>query len=306
MALVAGEPESIRQFPEGPAEAGLARYAEWGSAALRVVLIVAVCMLALAVVSFVFGRLPAWLWGLGAATSAALLALRYGHPPVPETPAMDEARLMALTARIRPHFLYNSLNAVLGTIRSDPRRAETALEEMAELFRALMHDPRELVPLSDEIALCRKYLALERLRLGDERVQVKWDIEHCPPDALMPPLMLQPLLENAVYHGIEPMAEPGPITVGMRTTGSMLVIELGNAHETRHSHAKGNRMALTNIRERLALFFGDAAYLNAEMKDGRYEVRIVLPYQQAPKLPKTGAPLGVRRSSPGISAGGSQ
>ena len=93
------------------------------------------------------------------------------------------------------------LNAVLGTIRSDPRRAETALEEMAELFRALMHDPRELVPLSDEIALCRKYLALERLRLGDERVQVKWDIESCPPDALMPPLMLQPLLHHRKVLG---------------------------------------------------------------------------------------------------------
>jgi two-component system sensor histidine kinase AlgZ len=280
---MAGESESIRQFPEAPAEAGLARYAEWGRMALRIALIVAVCMLALASISLVFGRLPAWAWGLLVGTAAALLTLRYGQPPPPETPAMDEARLMALTARIRPHFLYNSLNAVLGTIRSDPRRAETALEEMAELFRALMHDPRELVPLSDEIALCRKYLALERLRLGDERVQVKWDIESCPPDALMPPLMLQPLLENAVYHGIEPMDEPGPITISMRTTGAMLVIELGNPHETRHSHAKGNRMALTNIRERLALFFGDAAYLNAEMKEGSYEVRIVLPYQRVPQ-----------------------
>lgn len=277
---MAGESESIRQFPDAPADAGFARYAEHGRQWLRIVVIVAVCMLLLAMASLVFGRLPAWLWGLLGSLGAALLALRYGHPPPPATPAMDEARLMALTARIRPHFLYNSLNAVLGTIRSDPRRAETALEEMAELFRALMHDPRELVPLSDEIALCRKYLELERLRLGDERVQVKWDIESCPPDALMPPLMLQPLLENAVYHGIEPMAEPGPITVGMRTTGAMLVIELGNPHETRHSHAKGNRMALANIRERLSLFFGDAAYLNAEMKEGRYEVRIVLPYQR--------------------------
>ena len=228
----------------------------------------------------VVGRAPHWLWGLLGSSIAAGLALYQGrHARGEPQPAMDEARLMALTARIRPHFLYNSLNAVLGTMRSDPRLAETALEELAELFRALMHDPRELVPLSDEIALCRKYLALERLRLGD-RVQVQWDIDACPPDALMPPLMLQPLLENAVYHGIEPLDNPGPIKLRLLVAGSMLVIELTNPHETRHAHAKGNRMALSNIRERLSLFFGAAAYLNAEVKGDRYELRIVLPYQR--------------------------
>ncbi|HQR04309.1 MAG TPA: histidine kinase [Rhodocyclaceae bacterium] len=223
--------------------------------------------------------LPAVVWVLLASALAAVAALGWVWRQHGETPAMDEARLMALTSRIRPHFLYNSLNAVLGTIRSDPRAAETALEEMAELFRALMHDPRQLVPLSDEIALCRKYLDLERLRLGD-RVQVQWSIDQLPPDAMVPPLMLQPLLENAVYHGIEPLQQPEPIGFHMTVSGRMLVIELTNPHESSQMHARGNRMALANIRERLEIFYGLAAYLNAEIKAGHYTVRIVLPLER--------------------------
>ena len=115
-----------------------------------------------------------------------------------------------MQARIRPHFLFNSINAVLSLIRCDPKRAERALEDMADLFRVLMADNRQLAPLEQEVALCRQYLELEHLRLG-ERLQVAWHIEKMPRDALIPPLVLQPLLENAVYHGIEPPAEPGEI-----------------------------------------------------------------------------------------------
>lgn len=196
-----------------------------------------------------------------------------------QSPALAEARLMALSARIRPHFLFNSLNGILGVIRSDPRRAEKALEELAALYRALMQDPRELVPLSDEIALCRQYVELERLRLG-ERVRVNWDIEHCPPDAMMPPLMLQPLLENAVYHGIEPAIEPGVIDIKLVHTGESIVIMLSNPDQAGHQRSQGNQMALGNIRERLMLFYDMAASLDAEVRDGLYQVRIVLPYRK--------------------------
>ena len=197
----------------------------------------------------------------------------------PRSPALIEARLMALSARIRPHFLFNSLNGILGIIRSDPRRAEKALEELAELFRALMQDPRTLVPLSEEISLCRQYIELERLRLG-ERVRVSWDIDQCPPDALMPPLMLQPLLENAVYHGIEPASEPGVIEIKLIHAGSSIVIVMSNPNEAGHSRTQGNQMAIANIRERLRLFYDLAASLDAELRDGLYLVRIVLPYQR--------------------------
>jgi two-component system sensor histidine kinase AlgZ len=195
------------------------------------------------------------------------------------TSAMAEARLQALSSRIRPHFLFNSLNAVIGTIRDNPRLAETSLEEMAELFRALLQDPRDLVPLSDELSLCRKYLSLERLRLG-ERLQLKWDIEHCPPDALVPPLMLQPLLENAVYHGIEPSLQPGTVVIRLISAGERILIELSNPHLVGSKHTEGNRMALANIRERLSLFYGNSASLESSIVDGRYVVRLVFPYQR--------------------------
>lgn len=197
-----------------------------------------------------------------------------------QSPALAEARLMALSARIRPHFLFNALNAVLGVMRSDPRRAEVALEELADLFRVLMRDNRELVRLSDEIALARQYLDLERLRLG-ERLQVRWDVESCPPDALMPPLMLQPLLENAVYHGIEPADQPGEIAIGFARRGDQLQIEMSNPFDAGAERHPGNQMALANIRERLMLFYDLEARLETrvEADSGRYVVRIVLPYR---------------------------
>jgi len=204
------------------------------------------------------------------------------------SPALSEARLQALTARIRPHFLFNSLNAVLSLIRSEPRRAETALEELAELFRALMRDHRELLPLADEIALCRQYLDLEKLRLG-ERLHVEWEIVDVPDDLLVPPLMLQPLLENAVYHGIEPSAEDGVLRIRFARSGDELHIDLSNPCSRGAEHQSGNHMALANIRERLALHYDLEARLEAgelALPDARreYRVHIVLPCRAARQI----------------------
>jgi two-component system sensor histidine kinase AlgZ len=194
------------------------------------------------------------------------------------SPALAEARLLALTARIRPHFLFNALNAVLGVIRSDPRRAETALEELADLFRVLMRENADLVPLSEEIQVARQYINLERLRLG-ERVRVVWDMAACPPDPLVPPLMLQPLLENAVYHGIEPATQPGEITIRFECRDSRLRVELSNPMAATDSHTHGNQMALNNIRERLMLFFDLDATLTTRVDGGRFSVSIEFPYR---------------------------
>lgn len=196
------------------------------------------------------------------------------------SPALAEARLLALTARIRPHFLFNALNAVLGVMRSDPRRAETALEELADLFRVLMRENADLVPLSEEIFVARQYINLERLRLG-ERVRVTWDMAACPPDPLVPPLMLQPLLENAVYHGIEPATEPGEIVIRFECKDSRLRVELSNPMTAVEGHTHGNQMALTNIRERLMLFFDLEATMTTEVSDGRFRVSIEFPYRPA-------------------------
>ena len=195
-------------------------------------------------------------------------------------PAIAEARIQALQARIRPHFLYNSINAVLSLIRSEPRRAERALEDLADLFRVLMADNRTLVPISKEVELARQYLAIEEIRLG-ERLRVVWRTEGMPPDALVPPLLLQPLVENAVYHGIEPTEAGGEIEIDGALIDGQVVISLRNPFPGGGRHSSGNRMAIVNIRERLQLHFDAEASMRSEVKDGMYKVILRMPYLAA-------------------------
>jgi two-component system, LytTR family, sensor histidine kinase AlgZ len=197
------------------------------------------------------------------------------------SPAIVEARLQALQARIRPHFLFNSLNAVLSLMRSEPRRAESALEDLAELYRVLMRDNRHLAPLVDEVALCRQYLELERLRLG-ERLRIEWHVDNMPKDALIPPLVLQPLLENAVYHGIEPSSAPGVIAINIFLRRGEVHAILRNPYKSRGGHHAGNKMALANIKERLALHFDAEASLESKVNRESYEVHIRMPYRTVP------------------------
>ena len=218
-------------------------------------------------------------WGL---LITAFLLAYFAYLAALYSPALSEARLLALTARIRPHFLYNSLNAVLGVIRHDPRRAEGALEELSDLFRALMKENKELALLSDEIALARQYLELERLRLG-ERLRVNWTIDACPPDALVPPLVLQPLLENAVYHGIEPATEGAEVNVSLTVDKGRLRLALRNPYHAGHG-GRGNQMALANIRERLLLFYDLEASMETRRRDGHYEVNIELPLRRMTEM----------------------
>ena len=192
------------------------------------------------------------------------------------SPAIAEARLQALQARIRPHFLFNSINAVLSLIRSQPKRAEKALEDMADLFRVLMAENRDLVPLAQELALCHQYLDLEKLRLED-RLKITWKIDDMPSDAMIPPLILQPLLENAVYHGIEPMPDGGEIIVSLYTKQKELHIIISNPYTPQNNHHSGNKMALKNIKERLKLHFDLESSLKTNTNNNRYEVHISIP-----------------------------
>jgi two-component system, LytTR family, sensor histidine kinase AlgZ len=196
------------------------------------------------------------------------------------SPAIAEARIQALQARIRPHFLYNSINAVLSLIRAEPKRAERALEDMADLFRVLMADNRTLAPIAHEVELAKQYLAIESIRLGD-RLHVAWHTEHMPADALVPPLVLQPLVENAVYHGIEPSESGGEISIDVARAGNRVVISLANPFPAAARQSAGNRMAIANIRERLQLHFEDEADMKSETADGMYRVTIRLPYLTA-------------------------
>ena len=167
--------------------------------------------------------------------------------------------------------------AILSLMRAEPRRAETALEDLSDLFRVLMADNRKLIPLQQELGLCRQYLAIETLRL-EERLQIDWRIDGVPEDAMVPPLILQPLLENAVYHGIEPAAKPGVVSIRIERKSDRLEMVLSNPLPPSSRQQSGNKMALANISERLQLHFDAEASLATRSEDGRFEVRIVLPY----------------------------
>ena len=209
------------------------------------------------------------------------------------SPAITEARLQA---RIRPHFLFNSINAVLSLVRSEPQRAEAALEDMADLFRVLMRDNRELTPLSEEVLLCQQYLDLEKLRLG-ERLHVDWNVKSMPGDALVPPLVLQPLLENAVYHGIEPASTQGTVSINVfLSRGEVHAILKNPIPANGRRHQTGNKMALDNIRERLALHFDAEASLECRVAREGYEVHIRMPYRTA--MPASAAPAGDAARAP--------
>ena len=220
-------------------------------------------------------RYAAW-----ALVLVGLLALYFNLRERALSPALAEARLQALQARIRPHFLFNSLNAVLSLMRRDGRRAEAAVEDLADLFRAVMADPRQTVPLADEITLCRQYLNLELLRLGD-RLAIEWNVGEDAGAVLVPAMVLQPLVENAVYHGVEPGMERGVITISANLTGDRLRIELTNPYHPEHQHRQGNRMALDNIRERLRLHYDIEAEFRADADGDRYRILIVLPAKTA-------------------------
>jgi two-component system, LytTR family, sensor histidine kinase AlgZ len=196
---------------------------------------------------------------------------------------LAEARLQALQARIRPHFLFNSLNAVLSLIRTEPRRAEETLEDLADLFRVLMRDARDFTSLADELQLCRQYLAIEKIRLGD-RLQVQWetvDIDDAVlRQAQIPALLLQPLIENAVHYGVEPAREPVLIQIRLSRSIDRIDIEIVNpvTADADEQQIQGNRMALDNIRERLTLLYDVEAQLTTTMARGFFQVRLRFPY----------------------------
>ncbi len=219
--------------------------------------------------------------GAFSASLAGILLIYFHLRSKALSPAVTEARLQALQARIRPHFLFNSLNAALSLVRSDPRRAERALEDLSELFRALMRENRELTTLQDEIELTRAYLGLEQLRLG-ERLNVVWHIDKMPAEALIPPLVIQPLVENAIYHGIEPSRLPGEVSLNIYRSGDAVHIVIRNPYPENASHHAGNKLALANIRERLALHFDLDASLKSQPMGAVYQVHITLPYTRAP------------------------
>jgi two-component system sensor histidine kinase AlgZ len=212
------------------------------------------------------------------------LALRYfyvAHEWRRSVELRAAARVHALQARIRPHFLFNSMNTIAALTRSNPPRAEAAVQDLADLFRAALSDKRDTITLAEELEVARTYQRMEQLRLGT-RLQVEWKTESLPPEALVPGLMIQPLLENAIYHGIEPRPEGGTVTISGEVAGGLVTIVVRNPLDPIPGLREGNRLALANIRERLSLMYGERALMKSGRFDAEYIVTLRFPLIENP------------------------
>ena len=192
------------------------------------------------------------------------------------------ARFEILQARIRPHFLFNSMNTIAALIRGKPELAERAVEDLSDLFRASLTDASERVPLSEELSLAKQYADIEALRLG-ERLKLEWHFDGVPVDARLPRLTLQPLIENAIYHGIEPRDQGGSVEVRGSCEGGVVRIEIRNPLPPESTPARhGRQMALDNVRERLKLSWPGQASLEQERSPEEFCVRLTFPYEGGP------------------------
>ena len=191
--------------------------------------------------------------------------------------AHARAQVAALQARIRPHFLFNSMNTIASLIRTRPQDAERAVEDLGELFRATLRGGEGASTLAAEIELVEHYLAIERLRFG-ERLGVAWRIDGLPRELAVPPLLLQPLVENAVLHGIQPLAEGGSILIEGTVEAGTVRIMVRNPRPARPPPlARGNRSAIDNIRQRLFYHYGSAGRLELEEGAGYYAATLTIP-----------------------------
>ena len=219
---------------------------------------------------------PPW---LASASSGALLGVLVVSGWVQRfkgrAPADTAARLAELQSRIRPHFLFNTLNSAIALVRAEPARAEALLEDLSDLFRQALREPGAFVTLAEEVALAQRYVAIEQVRFGD-RLRVEWALDPLADTAHLPHLVLQPLLENAVRHGVEPCASGAHVLIRTQRRGAMVLIQVHNSVPAGVG-AEGAGVALRNVRERLALLHDVEGYFQSGFKDGEYQVHIEVP-----------------------------
>ncbi len=189
----------------------------------------------------------------------------------------ESSEVKDLDMRIRPHFLFNSLNSVAGLIHSDPDTAEHGLMDLADMFRIIMTDKRKNVPISAELDMARKYVSLEKIRLG-KRLKVLWELKDLDKSINLPILTLQPLIENAIYHGIETRLKGGIISIKARNTPDYLFISIINPRpEANAPVRKGNQVAQENLRNRIEIAYGGAGSINLMETEKFYTVTLKLP-----------------------------
>ena len=223
--------------------------------------------------------LPALVRNLLICGLLGMAALRYFHLQgelIERERAELDARIRALQARIRPHFLFNSMNIIASLIPVAPEQAERAVEDLAELFRASLREGRRTVPVDEELDLCRRYMRLEGWRLG-ERLRFELRVDPLPAGTQLPPLCLQPLLENAVYHGVQPLPEGGVVSLDISCVSGRLRCAITNPVPSSATASTGSGMAIGNIRSRLAAIYGGAAELLAGPREGVFCAVLTLP-----------------------------
>jgi two-component system sensor histidine kinase AlgZ len=219
-----------------------------------------------------------WRWGSVAAagiSGAAMLLAWLKLREHSQRPADAIAQLVELQSRIRPHFLFNTLNSAIALVQIDPARAEGVLEDLAELFRVALADASASVTLTEEVELARRYLAIEQIRFG-KRLRVTWHLDPAVDHARLPPLLLQPLVENAVRHGVEPNDEGGELEVTTVKRGAEVEIRIINTVGA-PARTSGHGLALRNVRQRLKLMHDVAARFDIESTETRFALRILLP-----------------------------
>ena len=220
---------------------------------------------------------PASWWASGTAgvlLSAIVLAGLFWRTKA-RTPAATAARLAELQSRIRPHFLFNTLNSAIALVRAEPAKAEAVLEDLSELFRSALADPEESVTLGQEIELARRYLEIEEIRFGD-RLRIAWSLDPHADQARLPPLLLQPLVENAIRHGVEPSASGANLKISTLRRGAVVTVKVTNSTPGGVG-VRGNGLALANVRERLLLLHDVQARFHTVFKDGVFQVRLEIP-----------------------------
>lgn len=190
------------------------------------------------------------------------------------------ARIEALQARIRPHFLFNSMNSIASLIASDPDLAERVVEDLADLFRQSLATEQTEVPIAEELEMCRRFVGIEALRLGP-RLRVDWHIDALPESLKIPRFTLQPLIENAIYHGIQPLPEGGLVSIGVALEGDVCSIRVDNPVAPGIPASTGNRMALQNIAHRMQALYGNAAEMLVERGAGSFSVSLRYPAHSA-------------------------
>ena len=222
---------------------------------------------------------------LGISVIVSLLTLRYFYLQYQSNNSMraeNMSRIEALQARIRPHFLFNSMNIIASLTRSDPKLAEQAVENLSQVFRASLSDTNKQITLTEEIAICKSYLQIEMLRLG-ERLCVEWHIDGNAERDMIPPLLLQPLIENAVIHGIEPLPDGGTVIINAQhiNNDQVLSLQVTNPCDSSNEHCrpsnKGNQLAHNNINARLDALYEGESRLKIVIEENKYTASIDIP-----------------------------